>query len=139
MGTDDLSTLLGYAAQYAGAHIARAPMASVKVTASVEELRQAFGGPLPPQGEDALEVLATLTDHGEPGLMPTTSGRFFGYVMGGAQPVAVAADWITSLWDQGGTMFEINPLTAVMEETCTQWLVEMFDLPAETSVGVTSG
>jgi hypothetical protein len=70
----------------------------VRPEATVDELRAALGGPLPEQPSDALEVVEQLARDADPGLMGTPSGRFFGFVIGGSLPAAVAADWLTSAW-----------------------------------------
>ena len=96
----DQIDLLRSVTDYAADYLARSTTRPVSVAASTEELRAALGGPLPAAGRDAASTLRALIDAGEPGLMSSTSGRFFGFVMGGAYPVAVATEWLMSVWDQ---------------------------------------
>jgi glutamate/tyrosine decarboxylase-like PLP-dependent enzyme len=99
---DPLSPLLDRALLHARTWISSLGERPVRPTASLEALTQAFGGELPEEGEDPAAVLDLLARAGEPGLMATAGPRFFGFVIGGSQPVALAADWLTSAWDQNG-------------------------------------
>ena len=69
-------------------------------TASIAELRDALGGPLPETGSPDLEVIEGLARDGEPGLTAMGSGRFFGFVIGGTLAAALAADWLVCAWDR---------------------------------------
>ena len=71
----------------------------------------------------------------DPGLVATAGPRYFGFVIGGAQPAALAADWLTSAWDQNAAMYVMSPAAAVVEEVVEGWLLDVFGLPAGTSVG----
>ena len=97
---DPVRDLLGLTADYASQFIGSLDERPVPPQASVEELRAALGGPLPEHATDAAQVVAELIEAAEPGIMAMPSGRFFGFVIGGALPVSVAADWLTSAWDQ---------------------------------------
>ncbi len=77
--------------------------------ATVDELRATLGGPLPEQPSDALAVVEQLARGADPGLIATPSGRFFGFVIGGSTPAAIAADWLTSAWDQNSGLTLIAP------------------------------
>jgi glutamate/tyrosine decarboxylase-like PLP-dependent enzyme len=107
--------------------------------ATVDELRAALGGPLPEQPSGPLEVIEKLARDVEPGLMATTSGRFFGFVIGGAFPEAVAADWLTSAWDQNSGLTLPMPATGVVEEVAGAWLKELLGLPEDASFGFVTG
>ncbi|HEY2917029.1 MAG TPA: pyridoxal-dependent decarboxylase, partial [Candidatus Limnocylindrales bacterium] len=102
-------------------------------------LRDRLGGPLPEAGEDPDAVLSWLADAVEPGLVASAGPRYFGFVMGGSQPIAIAADWLTSAWDQNAGLFVRSPAAAVAEEVAGGWLLDLFGLPADASVGFTSG
>ena len=65
--------------------------------------------------------------------------RYFGFVIGGSHPAALAADWLTSAWDQNAVLYLATPAAAVVEEVAAAWLVELLGLPAGTSVGFTTG
>jgi glutamate/tyrosine decarboxylase-like PLP-dependent enzyme len=106
---------------------------------SVDDLRRALGGPLPRDGTDAPTVIDDLVAGVEPGLTAMSGPRYFGFVIGGAVPAALAADWLTSAWDQNVGLYLGTPAGAVVEEVAASWLVELFGLPAETSVGFTTG
>jgi glutamate/tyrosine decarboxylase-like PLP-dependent enzyme len=63
--------------------------------------------------------------------MATAGPRFFGFVIGGSQPVALAADWLTSAWDQNAVLYVASPTVAVVEDTAGRWLNELFGLPLD--------
>ena len=67
---------------------------------TVEQLRELLGGPLPDEPTDPATVIDELVAGAGPGVVAIPSGRYFGFVIGGAVPAALAADWLTSAWDQ---------------------------------------
>jgi glutamate/tyrosine decarboxylase-like PLP-dependent enzyme len=108
-------------------------------TATADELVQVFGGPLPDSGLDPGEVISLLAAGAEPGLMASGSGRFYGWVMGGTLPAALAADWLVSAWDQNAGLRYATPAVAALEETAGTWLLELLGLPASADVGFVTG
>jgi glutamate/tyrosine decarboxylase-like PLP-dependent enzyme len=106
---------------------------------SAAELAAEFGGPLPPTGMPAAEVVDYLATKAEPGLMAMPSGRFFGWVIGGTLPAALAADWLVSAWDQNAGLRFATPATAAIEEAAGKWLLELLGLPEESGVGFATG
>ena len=68
--------------------------------------------------------------------MATGSPRFFGFVVGSALPVAIAADWLTSTWDQNAGLFTLGPAAAVVEEVAGDWLLDLLGLPPTASFAV---
>jgi len=89
----------------------------------------AFDGELPNAPTDPHEVLALLDTIGSPATMAMAGPRFFGFVIGGALPAALAADWLTAAWDQNSALYNATPATARLEQTALRWLLELFDLP----------
>ncbi len=103
------------------------------------DVRDAFGGPLPEHGEDAAAVVGRLVAAADPGLVATAGPRYFGYVMGGALPGALAADWLAAAWDQVATLDVMSPAAAAAEEVAGSWILELLGLPADASFGFASG
>lgn len=108
-------------------------------SASVETLRQSLGGPLPETPSDSREVIASLAQAVEPGLVASPGGRYFGFVIGGAAPAALAADWLTSAWDQNAGLYVCGPSAAVVEEVAGAWAAELLGLPEGVSFGFVTG
>ena len=102
-------------------------------------LRDALGGPLPERGGDPCSVIDALAAAAEPGLIATAGPRYFGFVIGGSLPAAVAADWLTSVWDQNAGVFATAPAASVVEEVTAGWLLELLGLPSGASVGFVTG
>src|SRR5689334_9529411 len=85
------------------------------------------------------QAIAELVNLAEPGLHNMTGPRFFGWVIGGSNPVGVAADWLASLWGQNTGNHQATPSAAAAEHQAGQALLELFDLPRESSVGFVTG
>ena len=96
-------------------------------------------GPLPRQGLDAQAVISSLIEEAEPGVVAIPSGRYFGFVIGSALPAALAADWLTSAWDQNAGLYVAGPAAMVVEEVCRGWLAELLGLPADVSIAYVTG
>ena len=103
------------------------------------ELRDALGGPLPEEPVAADEVVEGLAAAAEPGLVAMGSGRYFGFVIGGSLPAALAADWLATAWDQNAGLYVGGPSASVVEQVTCEWLVELLGLPAGSSIGFVTG
>lgn len=96
-------------------------------------------GPLPEIGIDPTEVIDVLVRAAEPGLVASAGPRYFGFVIGGSLPGALAADWLTSTWDQNAALYVSSPAAAVIEDVAASWLLDLLGLPATSSVGFVTG
>jgi glutamate/tyrosine decarboxylase-like PLP-dependent enzyme len=108
-------------------------------SATVDELRASLGGPVPEIPTDPVEVINQLAVAVEPGLVGSPGGRYFGFVIGGGTPAAVAADWLTSVWDQNAGLYVCGPAAAIAEEVAGAWAAELLGLPGEASFGFVTG
>jgi glutamate/tyrosine decarboxylase-like PLP-dependent enzyme len=104
-----------------------------------DQLRRALGGPLPDDPLPAEQVVEELAAGAEPGVVAMGSGRYFGFVIGGALPAALAADWLTSAWDQNAGLYVGGPSASVVEQVTRDWLLELLGLPGESSIGFVTG
>jgi glutamate/tyrosine decarboxylase-like PLP-dependent enzyme len=102
-------------------------------------MRDMFQAPLPETGIDGMSVIDELVRLSQPGLSAMAGPRFFGWVIGGSLPVGVAADWLTSAWGQNAGGHTPTPAAAACEEIAAAWLLELLDLPRESSVGFATG
>jgi glutamate/tyrosine decarboxylase-like PLP-dependent enzyme len=115
------------------------PERPVHATADVATLRNSLCVPLTDESLDEEEVLRALVCAAEPGLMGSAGPRYFGYVIGGSLPVAVAADWLTSAWDQNCGIYSTSPAVSVIEEAVSRWVLELLHLPPAAGVGFVTG
>jgi glutamate/tyrosine decarboxylase-like PLP-dependent enzyme len=113
--------------------------APVCATASLAELRRRFEQPLPDRGVDPVTVIDELARDTTGGLLGTAGGRFYGWVIGGGLPAALAADWLTATWDQNAGLYACGPAAAVVEEVCGTWLKDVLGLPAGASYALVTG
>ena len=90
-------------------------------------------------GADPLAVLDELARVVDAGGLATAGPRYFGFVTGGSHPVAVAADWLVSAWDQNAALHVMSPAMARIEDVAAEWLLDLFRLPATASAGFVTG
>jgi glutamate/tyrosine decarboxylase-like PLP-dependent enzyme len=135
----DERELLHSAADHAADFLETLDDRPIRHDADVGALYEALGGPLPEDGAEARAVLASLVEAAEPGIVGIPSGRYFGFVVGGGLPAALAADWLTSAWDQNAGGYVLGASAAVVEEVARAWLAELLGLPEEVSVAYVTG
>jgi glutamate/tyrosine decarboxylase-like PLP-dependent enzyme len=138
-GDDEYAQALAAAVRHSTAWLGSLPDRRVGPVAAAHDLAEAFGGPLPRGGMPAEEVVDLLAATAEPGLMAMPSGRFFGWVIGGSLPAALASDWLVSAWDQNAGLRYATPAMAAIEEAAGSWLLELLGLPAGSDVGFVTG
>ncbi len=131
--------LLSQAKELATAFLDGLPRRPVGVTTPVEMLRRRVAHPLPDEGVEASQVIRDLASDVEPGLVASAGPHYYGFVIGGSLPVALAADWLTSAWDQNACLYAQSPAAAVVEEVVAAWLLDILGLPATSSVGLVTG
>ena len=107
--------------------------------AQVEELVERLGPTLPEEPQDAAAVVDHLATALEPGLTAMPSGRFYGMVIGGTHPAALAADWLVSAWDQNAGLARLTPAATATEQVASAWLLDLLGLPAGSAVGFVTG
>ncbi|HVO30742.1 MAG TPA: aminotransferase class V-fold PLP-dependent enzyme [bacterium] len=124
---------------YAVDYLAKLPARPVYPSVTRAELLSMMGGPLPKSGEAPEQVVERLIAAGDRAAVAMAGPRYFGFVIGGSLPAAVAADWLTSTWDQNAGLWVGGPAAAVAEEVAAGWLREIFGIPATASVGFVTG
>jgi glutamate/tyrosine decarboxylase-like PLP-dependent enzyme len=134
--------LLARVAQLAADYLDRLPERPVGVGLDPAELAARLAAELPETGQDALGILERQVAAIDPGIIASAGPRYFGHVIGGAHPAALALDWMTATWDQNAVLYATAPANAVAEEVVGKWLADLFGLGAgdrEISVGFVSG
>ncbi|MBV8051305.1 MAG: aspartate aminotransferase family protein [Acidobacteriaceae bacterium] len=106
--------------------------------ADVERL-QLFNEPLPMGPTEPDEVIRMLDEIGSPATVASAGGRYFGFVIGGALPATVAANWLAGAWDQNVALRVMSPIAATLEEIVLGWLTELFGLPEGCAAGFVTG
>jgi glutamate/tyrosine decarboxylase-like PLP-dependent enzyme len=112
---------------------------AVPPQASIEQVTQALGEVLPHDGSDPAAVVDLLVQACDPGLTAMPSGRFFGFVIGGTHPAALAADWLVSAWDQNSGLRRLTPAHSAVEDVTSAWLLDLLGLPSGSAVGFVTG
>lgn len=140
MENDDPSLrVLSLAQHHAFSYLQNLDRAPVGATVDVQTLRQRLNKPLGGSGLPPEQVVTELVKDVEGGLLASAGGRFFGWVIGGALPAALAADWLTATWDQNAALYATAPAAAVVEEVAGLWLKDVLRLPAHASFALVSG
>lgn len=136
---DTTDALLGRTAELARAYVGSLAERHVGATADAAELIGVLGGPMPEGGMLARQVIDELARDVDPGLVASAGPRYFGFVVGGALPASLAADWLTAVWDQNAALHPLSPAAAAVEHVAGEWMKELLGLPQDASVGVPTG
>ena len=139
MSTDRCAPLLDRAKKHAEQYLHQQNDRHVGARALREEMLEALQSPLSIKGEDDTSIIDLLASQAERGAIASGSPRYFGFVIGGSSPVALAADWLVSSWDQNAGIYATSPLSSVIEEVAANWIVELLGLPAQSEVGFVTG
>ncbi len=141
MNTDTTpeSVTLERATELALAFLGGLDQMPVGTTVSLAELRRRFAKALPREGVEPATVVEELARDTAGGLLGSAGGRFYGWVIGGGLPSALAADWLTSAWDQNAGLYACSPAAAVVEEVCGTWLKDLLGLPESASFALVTG
>ena len=135
----DARELLNRTAAHAADFLESLDERAIAQPVEVDELRSRLGGPLPDGPTEPVDVLDGLVQAADEGIVATPSGRFFGFVLGGAIPAALAADWMSSAWDQNAGLYVSGPSASVVEEIAAGWLAELLRLPTGVSSAFVTG
>ena len=130
---------LDHAKRHANRWLDSLPTRPVPPQASAAEVTEALGTELPAGPTPANEVIDLLASACEPGLTAMPSGRFYGFVIGGTHPAALAADWLVSAWDQNAVLRAVSPAHAAVEDVTSAWLLDLLGLPETSGVGFVTG
>src|SRR5260221_10886048 len=104
-----------------------------------DQLRERLGGALPEGPTEPRDVVRDLAAAGSEGAIGISGGRYFGFVIGGAVPAALAADWLPSAWDQNAGLYVCGPAAAIVEEIAGAWLADLLRIPRAKSFAFVTG
>jgi glutamate/tyrosine decarboxylase-like PLP-dependent enzyme len=135
MTPDLLQDVAARASAYLGGLDARKVAPDPTAVAALD----AFDDALPEIPDDPRKVIDVLDRYGSPATMAMAGPRFFGFVIGGSLPIALAADWLAAAWDQNTGYYNITPATARIEQVALRWLLELFDLPRSAGGAFVTG
>src|SRR3984957_2067619 len=127
---------LDAAAQSARNYVEAIAQRGVAPTAGAIADLSKFQEPFPEQGADPSAIVATLDKLGAAASIASSGRRYFGFVIGGSLPAALAASWIVSAWDQNGCMRVMSPVASELEEIVLAWICEALHLPADCAGGI---
>ena len=130
-----MEALLRDAAARSISYLAALDERRVSPSPSALEGLSRFSRPLQDRPLPAGEVLEELDTIGSPASVASAGGRFFGFVIGGSLPAALAANILAAAWDQNAGLETSSPVAAALERVCRTWIVGLLGLPTEAEVG----
>jgi glutamate/tyrosine decarboxylase-like PLP-dependent enzyme len=139
LASGEIPELLAEVAERAGRYLASLDSRPVAPDDAALSGLDRFAEPWPERPGDAAATLALLDEAGSPATMGSAGGRYFGFVIGGSYPVALAANWLATAWDQNAALPAMSPVAARLHEVVTGWLGELLGLPAGSAAAFVTG
>src|SRR5262245_17725677 len=139
IGAAEVQALLADAAGRAGRYLAGVDERPVAPDGAALAGLARFDEPLPEVAGDPAATLALLDEAGSAATVASAGGRYFGFVIGGCYPVAVATSWLATAWDQDVALPVMSPVAARLHQVVTGWLAELLGLPAGSAAVFVSG
>jgi glutamate/tyrosine decarboxylase-like PLP-dependent enzyme len=136
---DPRAALLADAAERAGRYLRQLADRPVNAPPEAVLALDELDFPLPEAGLEPSRVLALLDDVGSAATVASAGPRYFGFVIGGAWPIAVAASWLLAAWDQNAALSVMSPVATRLDSVAIEWVCQLLGLPAGTSGGFVSG
>jgi glutamate/tyrosine decarboxylase-like PLP-dependent enzyme len=134
-----MQTLLQNTAERATSYLQKLDARGVAPSAKAVANLSRFNEPLPDDPADPQSVLQLLDEIGSPATMAMAGPRFFGMVIGGSLPAALAANWLATAWDQNTGLYKLTPGTAYLETIALRWLLEFLKLPSKSGAAFVTG
>ena len=131
--------LLERTAEIAARYLDTLDTRPIRADADYDAMLAAVDRPVPEEGLDPADVIEELARLAEPGLVAMGSGRYYGFVIGGALPSSLAADWLVSAWDQNTGLAQVTPAASALEAVTGRWVLELLGLPAHSSFAFVTG
>ncbi len=124
-----------YALQYLESMNDRGVAPTAEAVSRLEELDDQL-----PDAPTAPEILLRmLHEIGSPATVTTAGRRFFGFVIGGTLPAALAANWLAGAWDQNAGLWVASPVSAALEQITLRWLLDVLGLPPDAAGAFVTG
>lgn len=136
---NDLRSSLHDVADHIADYRAGLQTSRVSPESTRSDVRANLARTLPDEGATTVDVISELIGHATPGLMASAGPRYFGFVVGGSLDAALAADLLTSGWDQVGFNEALSPAAIAFEDVAGSWLKDLLRIPASASVGFVTG
>lgn len=136
---ESVKELLGLASNFAVHYLEEINHRGVAPSTEAVGNLALLDGPLPEGPSDPVEVLRKLNAMISPATLATAGSRFFGFVIGSALPITLAANWLAGAWDQNSAYYKVTPGTAHLEKLALDWLLDLFGLPAECGGAFVTG
>ncbi len=140
MGADaDYGPVLDAASELAHGYLDGLADRPVGPRTDSEAVMAALGETLEDEGRPPDAVIREMAQAVEPGLVSASGPRYFGFVIGGAVPASVGADWLAAAWDQNAVLHATSPAAAAVEQLAGTWMLDLLGLPAEAGFGLVGG
>lgn len=127
------------AAKRAAEYLDNLPQRQVTPTAEALQRLSTLDEPFPNHPTDPTAVIALLDQVGSPATVATAGPRYFGFVVGGSLPTALAANWLAGAWDQNAGLTTLSPIAAKLEQVVISWMVDILGLPSGCGAGFVTG
>ena len=137
--SDSTRVLLASAAERAIRYLEQLPSRRVAPPPRALAGLAALDTAMPEAPAEAQEVLELLDSVASPATMAMAGPRFFGFVIGGSLPAALAANWLAGAWDQNSAFYNVTPATALLESVSLRWILDLLGLPATCAGAFVTG